>query len=216
MQFIKILARLPVDLGQGNFKHKTKGKLIGFKRIPRATYETTALDLGCGDGYWSEKLKNLGYRTTSIDMKRKYPNEDADYPYKNAVFADANSVLPFPDRYFDIIWCSEVIEHIENYKLTIQEIQRVLKPGGLYIITTPNSFFWLHYFLWCFGFTHKNWQNSGHKNFFSLKDAKGLFPGANVYGYFPYMFIKAEIQHLIGFLSPTLIIIGKKTAINLP
>jgi len=210
MSLIKLFAKLPIDLGQGNLRHKTKAKLIAFEYIPKSFSDATALDLGCGDGYWSEKLKDLGYQTVSVDIKREYPNVDFDQPYKGTIFLDIDKKLPFPESSFDLTWCSEVIEHSENYKETLNEINRVLKPGGMYMITTPNSFFWLHYFLKLFGLSNKDWQNPGHQNFFNLKDVKKLFPNAEIRGYFPYLIFKFKIKYFISLLSPSFIIIGRK------
>jgi SAM-dependent methyltransferase len=49
-----------------------------------------------------------------------------------------NQALPYCDATFDLVTCTEVIEHIEHYRHTIREIYRVLKPGGLFVLTTPN------------------------------------------------------------------------------
>jgi SAM-dependent methyltransferase len=46
--------------------------------------------------------------------------------------------LPYANDSFDIITCSEVMEHLENYRRLFREIHRVLKPGGLLIVTMPN------------------------------------------------------------------------------
>lgn len=46
--------------------------------------------------------------------------------------------LPYPDASFDLVTCSEVLEHVENYRSVLREIQRVLKPNGLMVVTTPN------------------------------------------------------------------------------
>lgn len=46
--------------------------------------------------------------------------------------------LPYADAAFDLVTCTEVIEHIEHYRQTIREIFRILKPGGLFVLTTPN------------------------------------------------------------------------------
>lgn len=210
MSFIKTLAKLPIDLGQGQFRHTTKAKLIAFDGVPKNTAAHTALDVGCGDGYWSEKLKSIGYRTTSIDMNRAYPNVDWETPYKDTIFIDLNKKLPFQDASFDLIWCSEVIEHLENPQAIIKEIERMVKPGGKYILTTPNSFFWLHYFLKLFGFSHKDWQNEGHKHFFHIDDIQSLFPKASIYGYFPYIVFKFKIRHFVSLLSPNFVIVVEK------
>ena len=46
--------------------------------------------------------------------------------------------LPYPDASFDLVTCSEVLEHVENYRSVLREIHRVLKPNGLMVVTTPN------------------------------------------------------------------------------
>ncbi|MBI3344439.1 MAG: class I SAM-dependent methyltransferase [Gammaproteobacteria bacterium] len=46
--------------------------------------------------------------------------------------------LPYSDTAFDLVTCSEVVEHLENYRSLFREARRVLKPGGLLIISTPN------------------------------------------------------------------------------
>ena len=46
--------------------------------------------------------------------------------------------LPYPDGTFDFVSCSEVVEHLENYRGLIREANRVLKPRGLFVVTTPN------------------------------------------------------------------------------
>ena len=46
--------------------------------------------------------------------------------------------LPFEDSSFDLVTCTEVIEHLEHYRKTIREMYRVLEPGGTLVISTPN------------------------------------------------------------------------------
>jgi SAM-dependent methyltransferase len=46
--------------------------------------------------------------------------------------------LPYPDRHFELVTFTEVAEHLENYRAVVREIYRILKPGGIVIITTPN------------------------------------------------------------------------------
>ncbi|HEV2095599.1 MAG TPA: class I SAM-dependent methyltransferase [Chthoniobacterales bacterium] len=53
--------------------------------------------------------------------------------------ADLNTErLPYEDGEFDLVTCTEVIEHIEHYHRTIREIYRVLQPDGILVLSTPN------------------------------------------------------------------------------
>ena len=57
---------------------------------------------------------------------------------KVAVVDLNTEALPYPDATFDLITCTEVIEHLEHYRRTFREIFRILKPGGAFVVTTPN------------------------------------------------------------------------------
>lgn len=49
-----------------------------------------------------------------------------------------NEGLPYADQSFDLVTCTEVIEHLEHYRYTLREMHRILKPGGALVLTTPN------------------------------------------------------------------------------
>lgn len=49
-----------------------------------------------------------------------------------------NEGLPYADQSFDLVTCTEVIEHLEHYRYTLREMYRILKPGGVLVLTTPN------------------------------------------------------------------------------
>ena len=134
---------------------------------------------------------------TSIDISKEFDS---------SIICDINNKLPFNDNSFDLIWCSEVIEHVDNPIKTLAEFRRTLKPKGKMILTTPNSYFWIGKILMVFGMTPKKLQRKDHKHFFSIKDIKIMFPNARLYGYFPYMILKFKIRRLIGLLSPTFVI----------
>ena len=53
--------------------------------------------------------------------------------------ADLNhDPLPYPNEYFDLVTCTEVIEHLEDHRSVLREIARVLRPGGVFVVSTPN------------------------------------------------------------------------------
>jgi SAM-dependent methyltransferase len=57
---------------------------------------------------------------------------------KAFVQANLDAPLPWPDQHFDAVISTEGIEHLENHFFFLREICRILKPGGLLVLTTPN------------------------------------------------------------------------------
>lgn len=96
------------------------------------------LDAGCGTGWFSRKAVERGAVVTSMDIGQKLLNEVQKKCSSNCV---AGSILeiPFSNNTFDIVVSSEVIEHTPAPLEAITELHRVLKPGGILILTTPNK-----------------------------------------------------------------------------
>ena len=101
------------------------------------------LELGCGDGFIIEALSSDGvrslrgttYRTRTVDYirTREHP---AGIQVDEGI--DLNRPLPYPDASFDVVYSTEVIEHVEGHRNFVLQAARVLKPGGVLIMTTPN------------------------------------------------------------------------------
>ena len=74
--------------------------------------------------------------------------------------------LPFQENTFDRIFCLEVIEHFHNHNVFYEEIKRVLKLEGMFVITTPvdNIFWHVLWYLWSRTFGRK-WLHSHNKDF---------------------------------------------------
>ncbi|MBI4739626.1 class I SAM-dependent methyltransferase [Candidatus Woesearchaeota archaeon] len=200
MTILNLLKKLPIDLGQANLRKTTKGKLIALSHVPKGNGKK-ALDVGCREGYQTKWLEKKGYEVTSIDIEKKY---------EACRIVDVNKRLPFDDRSFDLIWCSEVIEHLDNPQKTLQEFRRVLRNDGRIIITTPNSYCTVFRIAYLFGLTPPQMQNKGHKHFWGINKIRKLFLKAKIRGFFPYSILKMEITSLVGLLSPTFVIIEQK------
>ncbi|TSC72469.1 MAG: hypothetical protein G01um101438_553 [Parcubacteria group bacterium Gr01-1014_38] len=200
MRFQDLVKHLPVDLGQGTYRHTTKAKLIAY-RLAGTGNGKRALDLGCGDGFWSAKLRERGWDVTAANY------QDTRCP--GVMEVNVELPLPFPSNSFDLVWMVEVLEHVQNIPNCTREVRRVLRPNGRIILTTPNSAFWLYRVLQLFGITPAQIQNPDHKQFFSLRDIRALFPEADIYGFFPYAVLKFTIRRGIGRLSPTFVVIDR-------
>lgn len=97
------------------------------------------LDVGCGDGYLLNKIKErsaaFGIELSSTRARR------AKKKGIEIIVADAEA-LPLVECCFDTCFCVEVLEHIPKPARVIQELARVLKPSGALIIVVPNDRNW--------------------------------------------------------------------------
>jgi len=97
----------------------------------------TLLELGCGEGRGVELLAPKCTRYLGLDkigeiiLQAQYP----ELKFNQAVFPPFKTL---EDNSFDTIVSFQVIEHIKDDRLFLEEIYRVLKPGGTAIISTPN------------------------------------------------------------------------------
>ncbi len=94
------------------------------------------LDVGAGHG---DLIRLLSREFTLEPTACDYTNELMRVPGIGVDVVDLNTEeLPYHDAAFDLVTCTEVIEHVEHYRHTFREIFRILKPGGTLVVTTPN------------------------------------------------------------------------------
>ena len=96
------------------------------------------LEIGCGEGRGVHLLADRVNSFTGIDKIPEVVNRLAA-KYPKAEFRQGNiPPLSFANEQFDTVISFQVIEHISNDRLFLEEIARVLKPGGTALISTPN------------------------------------------------------------------------------
>ena len=93
------------------------------------------IDLACGDGRTTYLLRTKGALVSPYDIFPESCKLLDDRPQ----FADVGEILPIPDESADMVILQEVIEHLPNQLFALQEICRVLRPGGELFLTTPNK-----------------------------------------------------------------------------
>jgi len=106
-------------------------KLAGSARV---------LDAGCGPGFLSRDLLDLGYRVVSMDLSEGMIREARNNIGLERASLSRGSIeaLPYADSTFDLVCCCGVIEYLPDYEKAAREFLRVLKPGGFLILPTTN------------------------------------------------------------------------------
>jgi len=108
-----------------------------FTRVAKMARKKKVLDIGCGEGYLLSKLQPQPelYGTDMAPSAIRV----AKSRIKEGNFCLGNATnIPFNSNIFDCIICTEVLEHIAGND-AVKEIYRVLKPGGVALITVPNG-----------------------------------------------------------------------------
>jgi SAM-dependent methyltransferase len=110
----------------------------------------TLLDVSCKEGDVLRSLQSRGFILRGTNFEPSGPGLNG-VPIDYGV--DLLKRLPYEDASFDVILLVEVIEHLENHRVALGELSRILKPNGALILTTPNimrlnsrlHFFWSGY-----------------------------------------------------------------------
>jgi len=96
------------------------------------------LDVGCGNGWLMAPFAG-GNEVYGLDISEANVNKARKKGIK-ARLHDVETPFPFVQNFFDVVVCSEVLEHLFFPEGVLREINRVLKSGGLCIITVPNLY----------------------------------------------------------------------------
>lgn len=161
------------------------------------------LDVGCGRGRHSLIAANAGCTTIGIDLSfddltaaRDQCSEWRDSSAAPFEFMSGDATkLPFQDASVDAIICSEVLEHVPDWRAVVGEFFRVLKPEGVLGVSVP--FQWVEQRLW-------NWDNEyahepgGHIRIFSTSD---LEAGVERCGFSLFARHKAHGIHSLYWLA---------------
>lgn len=98
-----------------------------------------ALDLGCGQGDFTAELVAAGAEAVGVDVAQAaMERARRSHPDLDFRLTPIGGPLPFDDGAFDLVWASEVIEHVADTARCLSEVRRVLAPGGRLLLTTPN------------------------------------------------------------------------------
>ena len=97
------------------------------------------LDLGSGAGQFTALLAEAGARPIGAEVaEAALARAQARHPGLDFRLVPFEGPLPFEDNSFELVWASEVIEHVGDTARWLSEVRRVLVPGGRLLVTTPS------------------------------------------------------------------------------
>lgn len=201
-----------------------KRKLESFLELLKPTNQTRILDVGAEtkpsgeDGLqlidswaWKNKYSAINISPEHISQIKKH------YPEAEAVVADACD-LPWPDKYFDVVYSNAVIEHVGNFENQKKMASEIMRVGRRWFVTTPNRWYpfefhlrlpfvtWLpgDTYLWIgriirYNHVRKKYvfgAKSSGTRLLSAKELKRCFPTSRI------------IKQRVTFMAETLIAVG--------
>jgi SAM-dependent methyltransferase len=97
--------------------------------------DTELLDLGAGAGILEDmNFRGLVNHVAGIDPDPRV----CENPYLDSAHVGYGELLPYGDQSFDVVFADNVLEHLANPLAVFMEVQRVLRPGGVFMVKTPN------------------------------------------------------------------------------
>jgi SAM-dependent methyltransferase len=108
-----------------------------FEQLKSYRQTNRLLDVGCGAGSLLEAARRAGWEAEGLEISESAAEYVRSQGFK--VFQGDLLDAPYPDNHFDIVTASELIEHVKDPLPLLNQIVRILRPGGLLWATTPNA-----------------------------------------------------------------------------
>ena len=148
---------------------------FNFKKI-NLPPDSKVLDVGCGEGrhifgilneFENVSCYGLDQDASSLNKCKEGLEFFKELDCNGTIFQQGSVYqLPYEENFFDLIICSEVLEHLEDYHAAINEIYRVLKPGGKFLTSVPS--YWPEKICWSLSSGYQN-MPGGHVRIFKKR-----------------------------------------------
>jgi SAM-dependent methyltransferase len=147
---------------------------LAYQWLPQVA---SVLDLGCADGYVTAHLRSKASRIVGFDIDLKDVHA-AKTKVRGAHFLVGSvEALPFAAASFDAVLFLDVLEHVGNDRRSIDEVERVLRPGGYLILSTPHKGLFSFLDPENFFLRGKNGEQRHRHRHYSIAEYQDLFDG---------------------------------------
>lgn len=125
-----------MKIHRGNFE----SNLVFLSKVPLLKTPKRILEIGSGRGALVNELSRQGHQVTGTEVNPEYIRyAKEEYGVELVPITTETPKLPFSDGSFDVVMSFDVFEHIPDTDAHVQEVKRVLVPGGSYLVCTPNQ-----------------------------------------------------------------------------
>jgi SAM-dependent methyltransferase len=97
------------------------------------------LEIGSGTGALLHRLLERGCHVRGVEIRQAFIDQAQEWYGPLPLTQVTGLALPFPDCSFDVVMSFDVFEHIRDSDAHLREVKRVLRPGGSYVMQTPNK-----------------------------------------------------------------------------
>ena len=177
------------------------------------------LEIGSGRGALLRQLLHEGHRIEGVEINQDRIDESRRLFGVLPIAKVDGPVLPFPDASFDVVLSFDVFEHIPDSDAHLGEVSRVLKPGGRYLLQTPNKWTntvfetirWRSVSSWrhdhCSLHSYRQLQRRFERNGFDVRFADVPVVTA---------FFRRKLRHYLGAIAPFLLAVANPDRLPLP
>jgi ubiquinone/menaquinone biosynthesis C-methylase UbiE len=121
------------------------------------------LDVGCGEGYFAAALVRAHAEVLAVDVASEPLRRALErHPDLDTRLVEPEAALPLDDSSFDVVWAGETIEHVADTARWLSEVRRVLRSGGMLVLSTPDH-----------GLLSRLWLASSERAFHEHFDPRG-------------------------------------------
>ena len=125
----------PTYLEEETGRRKASRKIL--ERIEKLTSKGKLLDLGSSAGFFLAEAKSRGWETTGLESS-SWSKKYAEKHFGLTVYDQPLEKLSWQPESFDAVTMLDVIEHLTGPREVLSEVKKILKPNGVFVITTPN------------------------------------------------------------------------------
>lgn len=150
--------------------------------------DPACLDVGCAMGFYVQRFDRVGWDAHGLDISEYAVAQGEARGVHNLVVGSVDE-LPYENERFDFVFSIDVVEHVAQplAEAMVAEIHRVLRPGGVCFLATPNFLTNAYWNAYTPGFEDRDATHVNYQSVESLRRLFAEFGSCEIYGHTPFV-----------------------------